>query len=140
MLEDTGALKEKTGMADNVSNYEYRSPRFRADFQFVVQVMHPHPAVLSARCLDLSEDGLAAQVSGAELRPTEIRESLEVGAKVTIIMTLPGNSNTTTLAARVTNQKVGSYGFAFIFSSKAERVSMHEYFESNYRSISRSAE
>jgi hypothetical protein len=127
-------------MSDNVSNYEYRSPRFRADFQFAIQIAQPHPAVLNARCIDLSEDGLAAQIAGTELRATEIRESLEVGAKVTIIMTLPGNSNTTTLAARVTNQKVGSYGFAFIFSSKAERVSMHEYFETHYRSISRSAE
>jgi len=127
-------------MPDNVSNYEYRSPRFRADFQLVVQTGHPHSALLNARCIDLSEDGLAAQILVPEIHAAEIRKSLEVGAKVTIIMTLPGNSNTTTLAARVTNQKIGSYGFAFVFSSKAERASMHDYFESHYRSISRSAE
>jgi PilZ domain len=127
-------------MADNVSNFEYRSPRFRADFRLLVQTGHPHPAILNGRCVDLSEDGLAAEILAPEIRASGLRESLEIGAEVTIIMTLPGNSNTTTFAARVTNQKVGSYGFAFIFSSKAEQAYMHEYLESHHRSIGRSAE
>jgi hypothetical protein len=127
-------------MADNIYHYEYRSARFSADFRLLVQTGYPHPMLLNARCIDLSEDGLAAEIVVTEIQPTEIRESLEVGAEVTIMMTLPGNSSTTTVAARITNQKVGSYGFAFMFSSKAEQTHMHNYFEAHYRSISRSAE
>jgi PilZ domain len=127
-------------MADHVSHYEYRSARFTADFRMLVQTGYPRPTLLNARCIDLSEDGLAAEILATEIPAAAIREALEVGAKVSIMMTLPGNSNTTTLAARITNQKVGSYGFAFIFASKAEQAYMHNYFESHYRSISRSTE
>jgi len=127
-------------MTDNISNYEYRAPRVRVNFPVLVHTSHHRAAILNARCIDLSEDGLAAELLCAGILAPEIRDSLEVGREVTIIMTLPGHTNTTKLAARVTNHKVGSYGFAFIFSSKAEQDYIHQYFESRHRSIRRSAD
>lgn len=122
-------------MTNKISNYEYRTPRFRSDFSLWVQTGDRDPELLEARCKDLSEDGLAAEILGAEMN-----EPFEIGDRVMLIMTLPGESTTKKVVARVTNQKAGGYGFAFIFSSKAEKTSMHEYFESHHRSIARAQE
>ena len=117
-------------MTDNIYNYGYRVPRFRANFCLLLQTDERFPALLDARCTDLSEDGLAA----------ETKASLEIGAKVTLILTLPGISTSMRILARVTNRQVEGYGFAFIFSSQNERSYMHEYLESLRLSMVRSPE
>jgi hypothetical protein len=122
-------------MTDKISNYEYRTPRFCADFSLWVQTGDRDPELLEARCKDLSEDGLAVEIVGAE-----INKPFEIGDRVILIMTLPGESTTKKIVARVTNQKASGYGFAFIFSSIAEEISMHEYFESQHRNIGRTQE
>jgi hypothetical protein len=122
-------------MADKISNYEYRAPRFRADFRLWVQTGGRQPELLDARCIDLSEDGLAAEI----LAPA-INETLEIGARVLLIMTLPGNSTATKLAARVTNHQAAACGFAFIFSSKAEQNYIHDYFDLHHPSVNRTPE
>ncbi len=140
MQENAETVAITREMTDNVSNYEYRAPRFRGDFALLLQTPHPHSALLQARCIDLSEDGFAAEIITPELSGADVPLLLPVGAKVSIVMTLPGNSKSTTLWARVTNHQVGSYGFAFVFASKAEQNYMHEYVESYSRSIRRSSE
>jgi hypothetical protein len=107
-------------VADKTYNYGYRAPRYRADFRLLLQTGDRGPTLLDARCTDFSEDGLAA----------EINASLEIGARVTLIVTLPGTSTSMRIAAKITNRQVGGYGFAFIFSSQNERSYMHEYIES----------
>jgi hypothetical protein len=107
-------------VTDKIYNYGYRAPRFRADFRLLLQTGDRNPGMLDARCTDLSEDGLAA----------EINAPLEIGARVTLILTLPGMPASMRIPARVTNRQVGGYGFAFIFSSQNERSYMREYLES----------
>jgi hypothetical protein len=115
-------------LTDKIYNYGYRAPRYRADFRLLLQTTDRSPGLLDARCTDLSEDGLAAAINGA----------LEIGARVTLIITLPGTSTSMRIAAKVTNRQVGGYGFAFIFSSHNERSYMHEYLESRRSSMVRS--
>ncbi len=123
-------LENKPEVTDQIHNYGYRVPRFRADFRLLLQTTDRNPMLLDARCTDLSEAGLAA----------EINASLEIGAQVTLILTLPGNSTSMRIAAKVTNRRVGGYGFAFIFSSHNEQSYMHEYLESRQSSMLRSPE
>jgi hypothetical protein len=115
-------------VTDNIYNYGYRAPRYSADFSLLLQTDERLPTLSEARCIDLSEDGLAAKTKAA----------LEIGTKVTLILTLPGISNSMRIAARVTNRQVEGYGFAFIFSSGNERSYMHEYLESRRTSMVRS--
>jgi hypothetical protein len=117
-------------MTADVHDFGYRAPRFRADFRLFLQTDNLHSALLDARCTDISEDGLAA----------ETRASLDVGAVVTLLLTLPGTSISRKIAARVTNRKVNGYGFAFIFSSHHEHSYMHEYLEAQRSTMVRSPE
>ncbi len=98
-------------MTDNIYNYGYRTPRFPVDFRLLLQTDDGLPRLLDARCTNLSEDGLAL----------ELDESLELDAKVTLILTLPGKSTSMRIAASVTNRRQDGYGLAFIFFSQAER-------------------
>jgi hypothetical protein len=100
-----------------VQEYGYRLPRFPADFSLVLQVSDPEPRLLDARCRDISEDGLAARIS----------ESLSVGARVTLLLTLPGKAVSLPIAATVSHQDHGDHGFAFKFSSQNEREQVQKY-------------
>jgi len=115
-------------VADEIYKYGYRAPRYRADFALLLQTDDRIPTLLDARCTDLSEDGLAVKT----------KAPLEIGTRVTLILTLPGVSTSTRLAARVTNRQVDGYGFAFIFSSQNERSYMHDYLEARRSSMVRS--
>lgn len=117
-------------MTDQIYDFGYRAPRFRADFRLFLQIDNLHSALLDARCTDLSEDGLAV----------ESRASLEVGAVVTLILTLPGTSISRRIGARVTNCRVNRYGLAFIFSSQHEQSYIHEYLDSLRSTLVRSPE
>lgn len=120
LLDGTILAIRETWMTGKIYNYGYRTPRFRADFRFLLQTGGRSPVLLNGRCTDLSEDGLAA----------EINASLEVGEQVLLIVTLPGTSTSMRISARVTNRRMNSYGFAFIFASQNQRSFMHEYIES----------
>ncbi|MGA9504943.1 MAG: PilZ domain-containing protein [Terriglobales bacterium] len=110
-------MESKPRVTDKIYNYGYRTPRFPMDFSLLLQTNDRLPALLEAHCSDLSEDGLAA----------EIAAPLEIGAKVTLILTLPGNPTAIRLSATVTNQNPGGYGFAFIFSSPSQRNYISDY-------------
>ncbi len=110
----------KPNMTEKIYDYGYRTPRFPADFRLLVQTDDRLPALLDARCSNLSEDGLAAEIVGG----------LEIGVKVTLILSLPGNPTSMRIAARVTNRNDDGYGFAFIFSSQKERSYIFDYLSS----------
>ena len=114
-------------MPDDIYKYGYRAPRYPADFCLLLQTDQRVPTLIDARCTDLSEDGLAAKT----------KAWLEIDAKVTLILTLPGISTSMRIAARVANRQVDGYGFAFIFSSQNERSYMREYLESRRSTIVR---
>jgi hypothetical protein len=103
-----------------IQEFGYRTPRFPADFHFLLQVNDPKPRLIDARCVDISSDGLAAKLA----------ESLAVGSQVTLMLALPGHSSTLRVAARVSHQHHGEHGFAFIFSSQHERESIQKYLAS----------
>lgn len=104
-------------MTEKIHSYGYRTPRFPAAFQLTLQTDDRLPALLNAHCSDISEDGLGAVIEG----------TLEIGAKVTLILTLPGNPNSMRIAARVVNRRREGYGLAFVFSSQSERDYIHNY-------------
>jgi Tfp pilus assembly protein PilZ len=109
-------------VTDNIYDYGYRAPRLSADFRLLLQTRDRNPALLDARCTDLSEDGLAAEVNVA----------LQIGESVNLVVTLPGTPASMRIAARVANRQLGGYGFAFIFSSPNERSYIREYLESQH--------
>jgi Tfp pilus assembly protein PilZ len=100
-----------------VQEFGYRAPRFPADFHLLLQISDPKPRIVDAQCTDISSDGLAAKMA----------ESLSIGTKVTLIITLPGNSESLHIAGRVSHQQFGEHGFAFIFSSQRERECVQKY-------------
>jgi hypothetical protein len=99
------------GTTGRVQQYGYRKPRFPVDFHFLVQPDRGHSQLLNARCIDISEDGLAAQIP----------DPLEAGARVTLILTLPGAVTSMRLAAIVNYCTDQCSGFKFVFSSDEER-------------------
>jgi len=115
-----------------IYEFGYRTPRFPADFHFLLQTGGPDPRLIDARCLDISEEGIAAQIA----------EHLNVGAVVTMILTFPGMASTVRIAARVCNRQDEDHGFAFLFSSQSERDDVRRYVASlrgeTIRMVSRS--
>ena len=100
-----------------VTKFGYRLPRFPSDLRLLVQTTEPEPRLLDARGRDISEDGLAAQVS----------EWLPVGTSVVLLLTLPGKATSLQVAATVSHQNQGEHGFAFKFSSQNEREHVQKY-------------
>ena len=110
-----------------IHEFGYRTPRFRADFHFLLQTEGPESRVLDARCIDISEEGLAAQIA----------EHLSVGTRVVLILTLPGHSTTLRIIARVSNRTDEDHGFAFVFASKHEREDVQRYISSLHAEAAR---
>jgi hypothetical protein len=108
------------GRKQNVQEYGYRAPRFRANFHFQLQTSDPKPRLIDAHCVDISSDGMAATIA----------ESLGVGTTVTLMLVLPGRTSTVRIAARVNHQQGGEHGFVFAFSSQQERESIQKYLAS----------
>ena len=102
-----------------VKEFGYRKPRFRADFRLLMQIEGPGSRLLDARCRDMSEDGLAAQIA----------DRLSVGTHVNFIFTLPAPPTSLRIAAKVSNCNEKSHGFTFIYSSQQERDFIQEYLE-----------
>jgi Tfp pilus assembly protein PilZ len=104
-------------VTEQIYDYGYRTPRFNVDFRLLLQTDDRLPRLLDVRCLNLSEDGVAVETG----------ELLEIGAKVTLILTLPGNPTSRRIAAKVTNRHPDGYGLAFIFASQNERSYICDY-------------
>jgi len=100
-----------------IQDYGYRLPRFCANFSLLLQISDPKPRLIDARCRDISEDGLAARIA----------ESLEVGTRVTLLLTLPGKAASLPIAATVSHQDRGDHGFTFNFLSQDEREEVYKY-------------
>lgn len=111
----------------NTYEFGYRLPRFRADFHFLLQTEGPQSHVANAQCVDISEEGMAAQVP----------EKLAVGATVTLILTLPGTTRPLRIPARVITQQEEDHGLIFMFSSEAEREEVQRYVASLHSSTVR---
>jgi hypothetical protein len=100
-----------------IREFGYRAPRFHANFYFLLQTEEPGSRLMEARCLDIGEEGMAAEIS----------EPLSVGTKVIMILTLPGISTSLRIAGRVCNRHDHEHGLAFVFASQIERRNFKEY-------------
>ncbi len=104
---------------ENIREFEYRAPRFEADFHFLLQTTcGMETRVLYARCYEISECGLVARLSGP----------LDVDTKVTLILTLPGDRTTLPIAAIVTRRQGSDHAFSFVFSANKDRDHLRQYF------------
>ena len=101
----------------HIREFGYRRPRVCANFHLWLQTGGAETRVMDARCRDLSEDGLAAEMS----------EPLAVGTCVTFVFTLPNTTDSFYLKAIVKSQNDLVHGFNFIYSSQTERDFVHEY-------------
>jgi hypothetical protein len=108
--------EEKRG---RVYSFSYRLPRFNVDFRFWLHVEQEGGEVLNARCLDISEEGLAAELSA----------SLSIGTAVILSLPLPGPANTLLVRANVIHAKEKNHGFRFMFLSQGERDKVYSYLE-----------
>jgi hypothetical protein len=81
----------------------------------------PGVRVLEAHCYEISEYGLAACLSGP----------ISLDATPIFVLTLPGEAITLRIQARVTNRQGVNYGFAFLFSTPAEREHVQRYLSSS---------
>lgn len=109
---------EKRGR-EQVQEYVCRAPRFFTNFTFFVQIA-PGLGLREARCYELAESGLAAQVA----------EPIRAGTNVTLLLTLPGDAVTLRIPAQVSGQRGHDHGFAFIFRNLEEQTYLHRYFAS----------
>ena len=107
----------KNSKKDGVHDYGYRTPRFPAAFRFLIRVNEPTPRLVDARCIDISEQGLAAQLT----------ETLPVDSEAVLIFTAPGSAAPVRVSARIISQQGAAHGFTFLFSSQAERDQIHVY-------------
>ena len=101
----------------HIREFGYRKPRVCANFHLWLQTGGADARVLDARCRDLSEDGLAA----------ELNEPLAVGTCVEFVFTLPNSPGSFHLKATVASQNDCVHGFNFIYSSQAERDFIDDY-------------
>ena len=99
----------------SVHEYGYRTPRFPAAFRFLLSIGGPTPRIVDARCVDVSEQGLAAQLT----------ETLSVNSEVLMVFALPGDATPLRVPAKVISQQGALHGFSFLFSSQAERDRVH---------------
>ena len=102
---------------NEIYSFGYRKPRFRTNFRILLQLTGITPKLADALCVDISEDGLAA----------EVMEDLTIGTQVTVVMTPPETAVSIRLAAEIVNRDQHHYGFFFHFSSPVERDSLRTY-------------
>jgi hypothetical protein len=100
-----------------IYEFGYRTPRFCANFYFLLQTEGLDAHVMEARCIDIGDEGMAAQIC----------EPLEIGTQVIVILTLPRSSTSLRVAARVCNRHDQDHGMVFLFSSQNERQDFREY-------------
>ena len=115
---EESAVESKTH--NEVYSFGYRKPRFRTNFRVLLQLNGYPPKLVDALCIDVSEDGLAA----------EVVEDLALGTQVTVVMTPPESSISVSVAAKVVNRSEHHYGFIFHFASPVEKESLRNYLAS----------
>jgi hypothetical protein len=97
--------------------YGYRTPRFAVDFPCLLQTEGANASTLPARCLDISEDGIAVQLG----------EYLSVGDHVTLVLTLPGAPRPQRIAAQVSNRQGKDHGMTLLFDSPQQQADLQTY-------------
>ncbi|HEY1800680.1 MAG TPA: PilZ domain-containing protein [Terriglobales bacterium] len=119
-----GTSIEENVMGSKIDNeiysFGYRKPRYRTGFRVLLQMNGYPPRLVDALCVDVSEDGLAAEVA----------ENIAIGDQLTVVMTPPESSVSVRLSAKVVNRNDYHYGFIFHFASQAERDSLRAYLAS----------
>ena len=114
---EESAVASKTHQ--EVYSFGYRKPRFRTNFRVLLQVNGFPPKLIDALCIDISEDGIAA----------EVVEDLAIGTKLVVVMTPPESSASVRVSAEIMNKNDHHYGLIFHFSSATERETLRGYLD-----------
>lgn len=122
---------------EEIREFEYRVPRFPADFHFLLRT-EPHDldvanpestrhggtnpsassaAVIHARCHEISESGLAAWVA----------EPLDVNSRVVLLISFPGTQAPVPIAAIVTRRHGSDHVFSFVLPSTKDREHLRQH-------------
>ena len=105
---------------DAVRGFGYREPRICADFPLHLQTDEAEPRWVEARCLDISEDGMAVRCEAP----------LTAGARVVLLITFPGSARPVGLFARIASSRDGGYGLSFLYSSQIDRDAVKSFLAS----------
>ena len=103
----------------NIRGFNYRAPRFSTNFHFVISI-EANQEQTWATCTDISEDGLGA----------ELPEDLPADAQVTLLLVLPGGNVPLELGASVEYRRGHRHGFAFKYTSDAQRQKIQAFLKS----------
>jgi c-di-GMP-binding flagellar brake protein YcgR len=121
MLPDLPGIQMKSDdNAGPVRSFGFRAPRVSADFSFFVDVTATGERY-EARCTDISEDGLAA----------ELPQSIGPRTEVTISMLLPGATTLLQVQGSVEYSQECGCGVNFLNLSAEERKQIQRFVQSH---------
>jgi hypothetical protein len=107
--------------SDNaVRGFGYREPRVCAEFPLQLQTDEVEPRWVEARCLDISEDGMAVHCEA----------QMTVGARIVLLITFPGTPRPVGLFASIASERDGDYGLTFLYSSQIDRDAVKSFLAS----------
>jgi hypothetical protein len=107
---------------DNIRDFQYRAPRFEADFRFLLLTDHGQ-LVIYGRCYEISEYGMAAALS----------EPLEVDTTATLVLTLPGEATEIMIQAVISRRRGCDHALTFISPSHNDRMHLCRYLQQSSR-------
>ena len=103
----------------SVRSFGFRAPRVRANFNFLLEVTQTGDRC-EAVCTDISEDGLAAEVT----------KPLAPKTPVTMSMLLPGDATPLHIQGTVEYSQDLHCGLTFVYSSTEEKKQVQEFIRS----------
>lgn len=108
--DGTGAVR--------VRAFGFRTPRFKTNFNFSLEINATHERH-EALCINISEDGLAAELLLKMTPKTE----------VTMWLLFPGGVTPVQIQASVEYRRERLHGFNFLYSTMDERTQVKEFIQ-----------
>ncbi len=103
----------------NVRPFGFRAPRYATNFAFSLEVPGSRER-LQAFCINISEDGLAA----------ELMEELTPKTQVTLWLLFPGSGVPLRIHAAIEYRQDKQYGFTFLYSAAEEQEQVQAFIQS----------
>jgi hypothetical protein len=111
-------MKNDGTAAARVREFGFRSPRFKTNFNFSVEITATRERH-EALCTDISEDGLAA----------ELLLKIPPKTEVTMWLLFPGGTTPVQIQASVEYRRERLHGFNFLYSTLDERAQVKAFIQ-----------